>query len=134
MQQCAYDGTIYNVEMILKKIGSLCNYILFDEAWVAFLKFHPLFENRFGMSYKNLKKEDPGIFVTQSTHKQLAGFSQASQIHIKDNYIRKQKRRVQHTRFNEIFMMHVSTSPFLPIFASLDVGAQMMKGKNKPMP
>ena len=26
-------------------------------------------------------------------------------------------------------MMHASTSPFYPLFASLDVGAQMMKGR-----
>ncbi|NJO33880.1 MAG: hypothetical protein HC869_12795, partial [Rhodospirillales bacterium] len=28
--------------------------------------------------------EDPGVIATQSTHKQLAGFSQASQIHVRD--------------------------------------------------
>ncbi|MFO7197317.1 hypothetical protein QJS79_15680, partial [Enterococcus faecium] len=28
------------------------------------------------------------------------------------------------------FMQHASTSPFYPIFASLDVGAQMMKGRS----
>src|SRR6202021_107939 len=64
------------------------------------------------------------------THKQLASFSQASQIHIKDRHIRGQKRRVEHRRFNESFMQHASTSPFYPLFASLDVGAQMMKGRS----
>ena len=72
----------------------------------------------------------PGIIATQSTHKQLASFSQASQIHMKDRHIRGQKRRVEHRRFNESFMQHASTSPFYPLFASLDVGAQMMKGRS----
>jgi ornithine decarboxylase len=69
------------------------------------------------------------VISTQSTHKQLAGFSQASQIHVRDNHISGQRRRVEHRRFNEMFMMHASTSPFYPLFASLDVGAQMMKGR-----
>ena len=33
-------------------------------------------------------------------------------------------------RFNEAYMLHASTSPFYPLFSSLDVGAQMMKGRN----
>ena len=36
--------------------------------------------------------EDPGIIVTQSVHKQQAGFSQCSQIHKKDNHINGQER------------------------------------------
>ncbi|MEA7515211.1 hypothetical protein ONK27_26090, partial [Salmonella enterica subsp. enterica serovar Virginia] len=39
-----------------------------------------------------LNENDPGIFVTQSVHKQQAGFSQTSQIHKKDNHIRGQAR------------------------------------------
>ena len=76
------------------------------------------------------KPDSPGIIVTQSTHKQLASFSQASQIHIKDSHIDGQTRRVEHRRFNELFLLHASTSPFYPLFASLDVGAQMMKGRS----
>ena len=72
----------------------------------------------------------PGIIATQSTHKQLASFSQASQIHVKDSHIAGQQRRVEHRRFNECFLLHASTSPFYPLFASLDVGAQMMKGRS----
>ncbi len=33
-------------------------------------------------------KNDPGILVTQSVHKQQAGFSQTSQIHKKDSHIK----------------------------------------------
>jgi ornithine decarboxylase len=130
VEQCTYDGTIYSAEMILKRIGHLCDYILFDEAWAGFMKFHPLYAGRFAMGLSNLGPEAPGIIATQSTHKQLAGFSQSSQIHTKDRHIRGQKRRVEHRRFNESFMQYASTSPFYPLFASLDVGAQMMKGRS----
>ncbi|MCK0195835.1 amino acid decarboxylase [Ancylobacter sp. 6x-1] len=130
VEQCTYDGTIHNAEMILERIGHLADYILFDEAWAGFMKFHPLYARRFAMGLKALGPDSPGIIATQSTHKQLASFSQASQIHMKDRHIKGQKRRVEHRRFNESFMQHASTSPFYPLFASLDVGAQMMKGRS----
>src|SRR5262249_49910962 len=107
-----------------------CEYILFDEAWAGFMKFHPLYAGRFAMGIKELGPDAPGIIATQSLHKQLASFSQASQIHIKDRHITGQKRRVEHRRFNESFMQHASTSPLYPLFASLDVGAQMMKDRS----
>jgi len=130
VEQCTYDGTIYNAEMIFERIGHLCDYILFDEAWAGFLKFHPLFRGCFAMGLKNLGEDAPGIIATQSTHKQMAGFSQASQIHVRDRHIKGQARRIEHRRFNETFMLHASTSPFYPLFASLDVGAQMMRGRS----
>jgi ornithine decarboxylase len=128
IEQCTYDGTIYDVGMLLRQIGHLCDYVLFDEAWAGFLKFHPLFAGRFAMSLTDLDENQPGIIATQSTHKQLASFSQASQIHVKDRHIK--HRRVGHRRFNEMFLLHASTSAFYPLFASIDVGAQMMKGKS----
>lgn len=130
IEQCTYDGTIYNAQWIVDRIGHLCDYILFDEAWAGFMKFHPIYAGRFAMGINNLDASSPGIVATQSTHKQLASFSQASQIHVLDSHIKGQKRRVEHRRFNEGFMQHASTSPFYPLFASLDVGAQMMKGRS----
>ena len=130
IEQCTYDGTIYDAERIVQRIGHLCDYILFDEAWAGFMKFHPLYERRFAMGLKGLGEASPGIVATQSAHKQLASFSQASQIHVRDRHIKGQRRRVEHRRFNEGFMQHASTSPFYPLFASLDVGAQMMKGRS----
>jgi ornithine decarboxylase len=62
-------------------------------------------------------------------HKQGAGFSQASQIHKRDEHIRGQRRFIGHKRFNESFLMHASTSPFYPLFASLDVNAKVHAGK-----
>ena len=130
VEQCTYDGTILSAEQVLQRIGHLCDYILFDEAWAGFMKFHPIFRGRFAMGLTGLDEHSPGIFATQSTHKQLAGFSQSSQIHVRDSHLNGQRRRVEHRRLNEVFMMHASTSPFYPLFASLDVGAQMMKGRS----
>ncbi len=130
IEQCTYDGTIHSADMILARIGHLCDYVVFDEAWAGFMKFHPLYAGRFAMGLDDLGPESPGIIATQSTHKQLASFSQASQIHVKDRHIKGQERRVEHRRFNESFLQHASTSPFYPLFASLDVGAQMMKGRS----
>lgn len=129
VEQCTYDGTLYSAKKIYDKISHLCDYILFDEAWAGFGKFHPLFKDHFAMGLEDLDENSPGIIATQSTHKQLAGFSQASQIHVKDNHIKGEARRVEHRRFNEMFMLHASTSPFYPLFASLDVCAQIHKGK-----
>ena len=130
IEQCTYDGSILDARLIIEKIGHLCDYILFDEAWAGFMKFHPLYAGRYAMGLNDLGPDQPGIIATQSTHKQLASFSQASQIHIKDRHIEGQRRRIEHRRFNEFFMLHASTSPFYPLFASLDVGAQMMKGRS----
>src|SRR6195952_665305 len=93
IEQCTYDGTIYDAQEILERIGHLCDYILFDEAWAGFMKFHPLYARRFAMGLTGLDETSPGIVATQSTHKQLASFSPASQIHTRDGHIRGQTRR-----------------------------------------
>ena len=129
IEQCSYDGTIISAELILRKLGHLCDYIMFDEAWAGFMKFHPLYKGRYAMGLTGLDGEQPGIIATQSAHKQLAGLSQTSQIHVRDKHLDGQRRRVGHRRFNEMFLLHASTSPFYPLFASLDVGAHMMKGR-----
>ena len=128
IEQCTYDGTVYNARKVLEKIGHLCQYIHFDEAWAGFGAFHPLMADHFAMSLK-LTDKDPGIIATQSTHKQLAGFSQASQIHVRNSHIRDKPYRINHKRFNEMFMLQASTSPFYPLFSSLDVNAQMHADK-----
>jgi len=133
IQLCTYDGTIYNVQKVLEKIGHLCDYVLWDEAWIGYNAFHPLFENHSPMRLAGLGPEMAGLFSTQSVHKQGAGFSQASQIHKRDEHIRDQRRYVNHKRFNESFLMHASTSPFYPLFASLDVNARLHAGKGGEM-
>ena len=129
IQLATYDGTIYNVKKVLEKIGHLCDYVLWDEAWIGYNAFHPLFDDHSPMRLNNLGPEMAGLFSTQSVHKQGAGFSQASQIHKRDEHIRGQRRYVEHKRFNEAFLMNASTSPFYPLFASLDVNAKIHEGK-----
>ncbi len=129
IQLATYDGTIYNVRKVLERIGHLCDYVLWDEAWIGYNAFHPLFEDHSPMRLEKLAPEMPGLFSTQSVHKQGAGFSQASQIHKRDEHIRGQKRFVEHKRFNESFLINASTSPFYPLFASLDVNAKVHEGK-----
>ena len=129
IQLATYDGTVYNVRKVLEKIGHLCDYVLWDEAWIGYNAFHPLFEDHSPMRLESLGPQMPGLFSTQSVHKQGAGFSQASQIHKRDEHIRGQRRFVEHKRFNESFLMNASTSPFYPLFASLDVNAKIHEGK-----
>ncbi|GAB7259036.1 ornithine decarboxylase [Dickeya ananatis] len=127
IQLGTYDGTIYNARQVVDSIGHLCDYILFDSAWVGYEQFIPMMEQCSPLLL-DLNENDPGIFVTQSVHKQQAGFSQTSQIHKKDNHIRGQKRFCPHKRLNNAFMLHASTSPFYPLFAALDVNAKMHEG------
>src|SRR5207249_4509729 len=54
-------------------------------------------------------------YATQSTHKVLSAFSQASMIHVNDPGFN------EHL-FRENFNMHTSTSPQYAMIASLDVG------------
>ncbi len=129
IQLATYDGTVYNVRKVLEKIGHLCDYVLWDEAWIGYNAFHPLFEDHSPMRLGDLTPEMPGLFSTQSVHKQGAGFSQASQIHKRDDHLRGQRRYIEHKRFNESFLMNASTSPFYPLFASLDVNAKIHDGR-----
>jgi ornithine decarboxylase len=124
IQLGTYDGTIYNARQVVDRIGHLCDYILFDSAWVGYEQFIPMMRDCSPLLLE-LNENDPGIIVTQSVHKQQAGFSQASQIHKKDAHIKGQSRYVNHDRFNNAFMKQASTSPFYPLFASLDVNAKM---------
>ncbi len=129
IQLGTYDGTIYNARQVIDKIGQLCDYILFDSAWVGYEQFIPMMADSSPLLLE-LNEKDPGIFVTQSVHKQQAGFSQTSQIHKKDNHIRGQARFCPHKRLNNAFMLHASTSPFYPLFAALDVNAKIHEGES----
>ncbi|MEI6806977.1 MAG: Orn/Lys/Arg decarboxylase N-terminal domain-containing protein, partial [Myxococcaceae bacterium] len=120
-----YDGLIYNVDRVLEIIGDSLDRIHFDEAWYGYARFHPLYKGRFAMRGEPSKtpSKGPTLFATHSTHKLLAALSQASFIHVRDG-----RNSIDHTRFNESFMMHASTSPFYPIIASNDITTSMMDG------
>ncbi|RPH30876.1 ornithine decarboxylase [Buttiauxella warmboldiae] len=129
IQLGTYDGTVYNARQVVDNIGHLCDYILFDSAWVGYEQFIPMMADCSPLLL-DLNQNDPGIFVTQSVHKQQAGFSQTSQIHKKDNHLRGQERFCPHKRLNNAFMLHASTSPFYPLFAALEVNAKIHEGES----
>lgn len=129
IQLVTYDGVVYNAKQIVDKIGHLCDYILFDSAWLGYEQFIPMMA-QYSPLLLELNENDPGIIVTHSVHKQQAGFSQSSQIHKKDKHIKGQPRYVNHKRFNNSFTAHASTSPFYPLFAALDVNAKIHEGQS----
>lgn len=118
-----YDGLCYNAELIKQTLGDSVEVLHFDEAWYAYAAFHEFYAGRYGMGTRQGEKS-PLVFTTHSTHKLLAAFSQASMIHVQDGG----QRQLDRDRFNEAFMMHISTSPQYGIIASLDVASAMMEG------
>jgi arginine decarboxylase len=119
---CTYDGLCYDADAVLAALGESTQRVLFDEAWFGYAHFHPLYAGRHAMGVKR-RPGQPATFATQSTHKLLTAFSQASMVHLHDT-----DGRVSATALNEAFMMHTSTSPQYGIIASLDVAARTMDG------
>ena len=119
-----YDGLCYRADRVIELLGQSVPRVHFDEAWFAYARFHPLYENRYAMHDRAPGPADPTIFATQSTHKLLAAFSQGSMIHIRPS----DRAPIEPSRFNEAYMMHGSTSPFYPMIACLDVASAMMDG------
>ena len=111
-----YDGLLYNTTWIKETLDVPS--IHFDSAWVPYTNFNPIYKGLCGMSGE--RTEGKVIYETQSTHKLLAAFSQASMIHIKGDF--------NEETFNESFMMHTSTSPHYGIVASIETAAAMMEG------
>ena len=118
-----YDGLCYNAEMVKQALGDSVEVLHFDEAWYAYAAFHEFYAGRYGMGTQ-CDEHSPLVFTTHSTHKLLAAFSQASMIHVQDGG----QCQLDRDRFNEAFMMHISTSPQYGIIASLDVASAMMEG------
>jgi arginine decarboxylase len=121
--QSTYDGIIYNVETIKKQMGSYVETLHFDEAWLPHACFHPFYHEFHAIGPNRPRSPEAMVFSTQSTHKLLAGLSQASQILVQNPA----NRDLDQYRFNEAFLMHTSTSPQYAIIASCDVAAAMME-------
>ena len=118
-----YDGLCYHAAEVEDLLGQSVDSIHFDEAWYGHARFNPLYRERFAMRDGAKDPDGPTVFATQSTHKLLAALSQASMIHVRNGRV-----PIEHSRFNEGFMMHSSTSPLYTILASLDVSSKMMEG------
>jgi arginine decarboxylase len=123
LTQSTYDGVIYNVETIKELLDGKVDTLLFDEAWLPHAAFHDFYGDYHAIGADRPRCRESMIFSTQSTHKLLAGLSQASQILVQDS----QERALDRDVFNEAYLMHTSTSPQYAIIASCDVAAAMME-------
>ncbi|POZ61871.1 aminotransferase class I/II-fold pyridoxal phosphate-dependent enzyme [Chromobacterium alticapitis] len=106
LTSCTYDGLRYDLKPIIEAAHEKGIKVIVDEAWYGFARFHPAF--------RPTALESGADYVTQSTHKVLSAFSQASMIHVNDP-------RFDEHLFRENFNMHASTSPQYNLIASLDV-------------
>jgi arginine decarboxylase len=106
LTSCTYDGLRYDLAPIVEAAHAKGIKVIIDEAWYGFARFHPQF--------RPTALEAGADYATQSTHKVLSAFSQASMIHINDADFR------EHL-FRENFNMHTSTSPQYGLIASLDL-------------
>jgi lysine decarboxylase/arginine decarboxylase len=119
-----YDGTMYDTTEVLSRLGPVTDTVHFDEAWIPYAAFHPLYGDHYAMAkHPGGDQRLPTVVSTMSNHKMLAALSQASMVHIRQG-----RAPLPEDRFNEAFMMHTSTSPQYLIFASLDVSTKMMEG------
>src|SRR5487761_2716705 len=121
--QSTYDGVVYNVEMLKEMLDGKIDTLHFDEAWLPHAAFHDFYKDMHAIGKYRPRARESMIFSTQSTHKLLAGLSQASQILVREPESRKLDRHI----FNEAYLMHTSTSPQYAIIASCDVAAAMME-------
>ena len=106
-----YDGLCYDLKPIIAAAHQHGIKVIIDEAWYGFARFHPHF--------RPTALECGADYVTQSTHKTMSAFSQASMVHVNDPTFDPHLLR-------ETFNMHASTSPQYSILASLDVARQQM--------
>jgi arginine decarboxylase len=121
--QSTYDGVLYNVEEIKEMLDGKIDTLHFDEAWLPHATFHDFYGDYHAIGEGRPRCKESMVFSTQSTHKLLAGLSQASQILVQDAENNKLDRDI----FNEAYLMHTSTSPQYSIVASIDVAAAMME-------
>ena len=123
LTQSTYDGVLYNTETIKHALDGYIDTMHFDEAWLPHAAFHDFYGQFHAMGRKRPRPKNQIVFATQSTHKLLAGISQASQVLVQDAKTRKLDPHL----FNEAYLMHSSTSPQYAIIASCDVSAAMME-------
>ena len=96
------------IERIVHDAGKL---LLVDEAWGPHFHFHPDLP---------LSATAAGADICiNSTHKMLSAFSQCAMLH-------HQGHRVRLDRLQSVLKMFLSTSPNLPMVASLDVARKQM--------
>jgi arginine decarboxylase len=97
-----------SIERIVHDAGKL---LLVDEAWGPHFHFHPALPLSATSAGSDL--------CINSTHKMLSSFSQCAMLHQKGG-------RVRLDRLKSVLKMFLSTSPNLPMVASLDVARRQM--------
>ena len=105
MTQSTYDGVLYNTETVKAKLDGWIDNLHFDEAWLPHAAFHPFYQQFHAMGKHTTRPKDAMVYATQSTHKLLAGISQASQVLVQDS----QRVKLDRHLFNEAYLMHTST-------------------------
>jgi arginine decarboxylase len=128
LTQSTYDGIVYNVETLKGLLDGKIDTLHFDEAWLPHATFHDFYKDMHAISRYRPRPKVSMIFSTQSTHKLLAGLSQASQILVRES----EEHTLDTDVFNEAYLMHTSTSPQYAIIASCDISAAMMEPPGGP--
>jgi len=113
LTNCTYDGLIYDIADIVKEAHARGIKIIVDEAWFGYAHFHP--------EFAPCAMEAGADYATQSTHKTMSAFSQASMVHVQDPDFEKNREF-----FTENLNMHTSTSPQYTMIASLDIARKQM--------
>jgi arginine decarboxylase len=106
-----YYGVAADLESIERIVHGAGKLLLVDEAWGPHFHFHPDLP---------LSATAAGVdLCINSTHKMLSSFSQCAMLHQIGN-------RVRLDRLQSVLKMFLSTSPNLPMVASLDVARKQM--------
>jgi len=149
---CTYEGVLYpswEIARLCERAGVL---FYADEAWAAYLNFHPFYTFGRGkgdvVRYNAVNESGGAHFSVQSTHKTLSAFSQASMIHVSVRFKRLLEEdgtpayRWLRRRFalhghgsyekfshdlHEFLRYWHSTSPHYPFLAALDVAGVQMR-------
>ncbi len=106
-----YYGAAADLAYIERIVHDAGKVLLVDEAWGPHFHFHPDLP---------LSATAAGADISiNSTHKMLSSFSQCAMLHYRGN-------RVPLDRLQSVLKMFLSTSPNLPMVASLDVARKQM--------
>ena len=106
-----YYGVAADLVSIERIVHARDKLLLVDEAWGPHFKFHPALP---------ISATEAGVDLSiNSTHKMLSAFSQGAMLHVVGE-------RVRLDRLKAVLKMFLSTSPNLPMVASLDVARKQM--------
>ncbi|MBV9149941.1 MAG: aminotransferase class I/II-fold pyridoxal phosphate-dependent enzyme [Candidatus Eremiobacteraeota bacterium] len=106
-----YYGVAADLDRIFEIVHARGKLVLVDEAWGPHFHFHPDLPRSATAAGADL--------CVNSTHKMLSSFSQSSMLH-------QIGERVRIDRLDAVLKLFLSTSPNLPMVASLDVARRQM--------